>query len=221
MGKGSDTGVSSGVSSGLQSDADALTKIAMSQQGNADKLFSASFPGFSQATQHAETLASGDPYALSRELSPQIQQITAATTGAKQNILNSAPNGGEKNLALEQADVARGAQVGSLTTNSSNNAFNTLAGLGSQGIGLGQNSTSEAISGLNAGAGVTGQIGTFQLQDQQLQAEQKGSSLGALSSLGGDAATLGAGALAGKGAAGAAAGGSSSLLGLAALAPFI
>lgn len=198
MGKGSSSGVSSGVSSGLQSDADALTAIATSQNASANQLFSTAFPGYAQATQHAETLASGDPYALMRANAPAIAQIGAATTGAKQNILNSAPNGGEKNLALEQADVARGAQIGSLTTNSYNNAFNTLAGLGSQGIGLGQNASSQAISGFNSGAGVTGQIGNFQLQGQQLQAEKKGNSLGALSSLGGDAATLGGGALEGK-----------------------
>ena len=96
----------------------ALTKIAQQQEGNAQTLFSESNPGFQQAEQFNQTLASGDPYAISRAISPATQQISEATAGAKQNIMNNAPSGGEKTLALENADVSQGAQVGKAATKS-------------------------------------------------------------------------------------------------------
>jgi hypothetical protein len=49
-------------------------------------------------------------------------------------------------------------------------------------------------------------LGGLQLQSQQIQAEQKGSSMGLLGSLAGDATSLGTAHMAGKGGADAIAG---------------
>ena len=126
MGKSNSAGLSPQVSSGLQANSDALTQIAQQQNANAQKLFQEANPGFQSAENFYGTLSTGDPYAIARAISPATQQISQATTGAKQNIMNNAPSGGEKTLALEQADVNQGAQVGQAATGSFLNSFNAL-----------------------------------------------------------------------------------------------
>lgn len=193
-----DFGASSSVTSGLQSDASALTQIAQQQASQGSALFNTSFPGFQQAEQQASSLASGSPYKIAQAVAPVAQQADASAAAAKQNILQNGPAGGEKTLALENVDVNRGATVGNAASGAYLNSFNTLAGLGSQGIGLGQSSTGLGISGLSSGASTLSTLGGLQLQGQQLGAQAKGNGLGALSSLGSDAAQLGS-AYMGKG----------------------
>lgn len=176
----------------MQADQDALVKLAQGQAANADKLFGASFPGFQKAESLYSSLASGDPYAIARATAPVAQQSDQAAGAAKKNILQNGPAGGEKNLALENVDVNRGAAVGDAAAKGYLNSFNALAALSGQGVGESQTATSTAMSGFGSAANIAG-------QQQQFQVEQKGNSLGALSSLGGDAATLGGGALASKG----------------------
>lgn len=201
MGKGS-TGASDSVTSGLQSDATALTQIASQQAGQGQQLFNASFPGFQAAEQHAQQLSSGNPYMLAQATAPVAQQADAAAAASKQNILQNGPAGGEKNLALENVDVNRGATVGNAASSSYLNSFNTLAGLSGQGIGMGQGSTSLGISGYGGAGSQLSSLGGLQLQGQQLQAQEKGNSLGALSSLGGDAASIIGGTSSSSGASG-------------------
>ncbi len=162
----------------------ALTSIAQTQSGNANQLFQASFPGFQSAENFNQTLSTGDPYAIARAVAPADQQITAATTGARNNILNNAPAGGEKNLALEQASVNQGAQTGSVASQGYLNSFNSLAQLAGSGIGLGNSAAGTAISGL--GSANQG-FGNVVNQGNQ----QKGATLGALGSLAGVGGTLG------------------------------
>lgn len=189
MGKGGN-GVSSGVSAGEQANSNALIQIAQAQQGQSSQLFSSAFPGFQQAEQYQQSLASGDPYAISRAIAPAAQQADTAAGAAKANILNTGPAGGEKTLALEQVDVNRGAQVGQAATSGYTNSFGALASLAGQGVGESQSAAGLGISGLNSSSQTLGTIGSQQIQAQQLQQEQKGNTLGALGSLGGDAATL-------------------------------
>jgi hypothetical protein len=185
MGK-SATGVSPAVSSAEVSNSNALTAIAQQQNQNSQTLFNESNPGFVTAENQYQTLASGDPYAISRAVAPQVQQISQATAGAKQNIMNNAPAGGEKALALESADVAQGAKVGDVSTGAIGGSFNALAQLAGQGTSESNASANTAISGLGTSTSGFGQIGQQQIEQQQLQAQQKGQSLGAFSSLGGD-----------------------------------
>ena len=109
MGKSS--GLSQSVQDSEAANATALTQIAQAQEGRADQLFQESNPGFVSAENFYQNLSTGDPYAISRAISPATQQIAQATAGAKQNIMNNAPASGATTLALQQADVSQGAQV--------------------------------------------------------------------------------------------------------------
>lgn len=160
----------------------ALTALATQSQQQGEQLFNTTFPGLQTAENAAATLASGDPSAIARLIAPATQQITQATAGAKQNILNNAPSGGEKNLALESADVSQGAQVGSLASQGYNNSFNSLAQLAGQGVSQGQGATGLAISGLNASNQGLGNV-------VQQNIQEKGASLGAITGLGSTAAS--------------------------------
>jgi hypothetical protein len=189
MGK-SATGVSSDVTAAETSNSNALTAIAQQQNQNSQTLFNESNPGFQTAENQYATLASGNPYAISRAVAPQVQQISQATAGAKQNIMNNAPAGGEKAIALESADVAQGAKVGDVSTGAIGGSFNALAQLAGQGTGESNASANTAISGLGTSNSGFGQIGQQQIQQQQLQAQQKGQSLSAFGGLGGDVAGM-------------------------------
>ena len=184
MGK-SNSGLSPQIQSQMESNDTALTQIAQQSANQSSQLFNEVNPGLNAAESFYGTLASGDPYAIARAVAPQTQQISQSTAGAKQNITNNAPSGGEKNLALEQADVSQGAQVGQVSSGAVSNSYNALASLASQGTGESISAAGTGISGFNSANQGLGQLG-------QLQIMQKGAQLGALTSLGTDAATLGA-----------------------------
>jgi len=177
--------VSPAVSSAETNASNALVALANQQQGQGNQLFTASFPGFQTAEDFYDSLASGDPYAVFNAIAPVTQQVDLATAAAKKNILQNGPPGGQTNLAIEQADVNRGAQVGNLATSAYLGAPNALAQLASQGVGESLSSTGQAISAQSAGAQAIGQLGSQQLQAQQINAEEKGQTFGALSSLAG------------------------------------
>lgn len=214
-GIGGGKGLSNQVSQGISSDASALQGLATQQQSNSSNLFNASFPGFGQAENFYTALSSGDPTAISRATAPAAQQINSASVGARQNILNNDPSGGEKNLALEQSRVSQGAQVGQTASSGYLNSFNSLAQLAGQGIGQSTAAAGTGISGFGAANQGLGQLGNIQMQ-------QKGASLGALGGLAGDATQLGSADLGAKGGSaagkGAGAGGAAAKGGTDALA---
>lgn len=194
-----------------------MTAIASSQASQGSELFNTAFPAFQAATQRAEQLSSGNPYLLASATAPVAQQADSAAAAAKQNILQNGPAGGEKNLALEQVDVNRGATVGNAASGSYLNSFNALAGLGTQGIGLGQNATSLGISGYGSAGSQLTNLGGLQLQGQQLGIQQKGQTLGLVESLAADSTSLATGGKSsGGGAAGGGAAGGDALAALAA-----
>jgi hypothetical protein len=149
-------------------------------------LFNLALPGLQEATKYYGTLASGDPAALARANAPAIQQITGASNSAKQNIVQDNPRGGERNLALEEADISKGAQISNLTTGSYTNAFGSLAGLGGQNVSQGTAATGTGLQGLNSAANQYGNL-------QQLNNQQKATQLGFASSLAGAGASIAGG----------------------------
>jgi hypothetical protein len=161
----------------------ASTGQQSAQEGST--LFNLALPGLTQTEGYYGKLASGDPAALSRANAPAIQQITGQSNQAKQNIIADQPRGGERNLALEEADINKGAQISNLTTGSYLNAFPSLAGLGGQNVSQGTAATSTGLQGMNAAANQYGQL-------QQLNNEQKSTMLGFASSLAGAGATIAA-----------------------------
>lgn len=156
----------------------ALVQLAQGQANNSNQLFGAAFPGFQSSEDFYRSLSTGDPTAIARAIAPAAQQINQATSGARQNILNNTPAGGERNLALDQADLNQGAQVGSTASNGYLNSFNALAGLAGQGVNQSIGAAGAGTSGYGAANQGLGQAG-------QLGIEQKGAQLGAVGSLAG------------------------------------
>lgn len=175
-------------------DANQLTALATQQAGNSQTLFNLGLPGLQTSENFYSSLASGDPDLISKIIAPASQQIQTATAGAKQNILNTAPAGGEKNLAIEQADVSQGAQIGNLASQGYTAAFPALAQLGGQNVNANISSAGAATSAFgganNALSGVVGE-----------NIQQKGATLGAVGGGLGDAATLGAAGITAGGSA--------------------
>lgn len=161
------------------------TDIAKTQSERSGELFSAAFPGFQQSENYYQTLASGDPAAISRAIAPATQQINAQAQGNKKRIEEDAPRGGEKNLALAENEINKGAMIGETATKSFLDSFKSLAGLAGQGIGESTSSAGTAISGLSAAGNQYSNIA-------QQQAEGKASQLGFISSLAGSATSMAA-----------------------------
>ena len=74
-GKGG-SGVSPEVSQGELANQSALVQIAQQQNQRAGQLFNESYPGFVKAEDFYQTLATGDPYAISRAIASASEQIT-------------------------------------------------------------------------------------------------------------------------------------------------
>ncbi len=161
------------------------TGAQSAQEGST--LFNLALPGLQQATSYYGKLASGDPNALARANAPAIQQITGQSNEQLKNIMQNAPRGGARDLALSEADLSKGAQISNLTTGSYTNAFPSLASLGGQNVGQGTSATSAGLQGMNAAANQYGNL-------QQLNNEQKSTMLGFGASLAGAGASV-AGAL--------------------------
>ena len=175
---GKSSGLSDSVQQGELANSTALTQLAQGQAANSTQLFKSAFPGFQSAENFYGDLSTGDPSQIARAIAPAAQQINAQTVGARTNIMNNTPAGGERNLALEQADVNQGAQVGNIASSGYLNSFNALAQLAGQGV-------NQSISAGSAGTSAYGTAnqGLGQLGNQQI--EQKGAQLGAVGSLAG------------------------------------
>ena len=160
-----------------------LTGLLNQQQGESNQLFNLAFPGMQQAQDFYSALASGSPDLIAKVTAPAAQQVSQATAGAKQNIMQTTPAGGEKNLALENANVSQGAQLGALASQGYTGSFNALAQMGSGGVSQSQGAASTAI---NAGGAAGQQWGS--LVNEHIQ--QKGADMGAFGGLAGDATSL-------------------------------
>jgi hypothetical protein len=139
-------------------DANSLTGLAEQQGANSQQLFNLAFPGMQQSEQFYSSLASGNPNLIASAIAPAAQQIQQQSAGAKQNILSTAPAGGERNLAIQQVDVNQGAQVGALASQGYTSAFPALAQLGGQGAGLAQGAAGQATSAYGQSSSALGSV---------------------------------------------------------------
>lgn len=176
----------------IQSIAQQMVATGKQQDTEGAQLFNMALPGLEASESYYGKLAGGDPNALARANAPAIQGITQATNSAKQNIVQNNTRGGERNLALEEADLSKGAQIGNLTTQSYTNAFGNMAQLGGQNVGQGTAATSAGTQALNAGASQYGNLLNINAQD-------KASTMGFLGSLAGAGGEIGAAAVKGNG----------------------
>lgn len=181
-------GKPSGESDALQASqghlADIMAATGKQSAKEGSTLFNLALPGLEKSESYFGKLASGDPNALATANAPAIQQITGQSDAAKKNIMQDNPRGGERGLALQEADINKGAQISQLTTGSYLKSFESLAGLGGQNVSQGNAATGTGLQGMNAAANQYGQL-------QQINNEQKSTQLGFLSSLAGAGAELG------------------------------
>jgi hypothetical protein len=147
------------------------------------QLFNLALPGLEQSEAYYGKLASGDPHAIARANAPAIAGITQSNNAAKTSITQDSPRGGQQNLALEQADLTKGAQIGNLTTQSYTNAFPSLSSLGGQNVSQGTAATGVGLQGMQ---GAASQYGSLLSNN----AAQKASTLGFAGSLAGAGAEL-------------------------------
>ena len=180
---GKPSGESAGLQSAQQNLANVMASTGQQSAQEGSTLFNLALPGLTQTEGYYGKLASGDPAALARANAPAIQDITNNSNQAKSNIIADQPRGGERNLALEEADISKGGQISNLTTSSYLQAFPSLAGLGGQNVSQGTAATGTGLQGMNAAANQYGQL-------QQLSNESKATQLGFITSLAGAGASI-------------------------------
>jgi hypothetical protein len=177
-------------SSAIAGLASQMTKTGEQTTLEGSDLFNLALPGLTQAESYYGKLASGSPQALATANAPAIAGITQATDSAKASIVQDNPRGGQTNLALENADLSKGAQIGNLTTGSYTSAYGSLAGLGGQNVSQGNASTATGVQAMQGAAN----------QYQGLlsnNASDKASTLGMFGGLGSGIGEVAGGALAG------------------------
>lgn len=192
MGKGgsSATATDPAIQQGMLANSTALVDIAKQQSDNSKELFNLTEPGLKTAEDFYSTLASGDPAAILKATAPVAQQTAQSAAGAKSSILANSPQGGERNLALEEVDVNRGAINSKAAAGSVLGAPNALAALSGQGVGESIAAAGTGISGISSSnQGLLG-LGNLNLGQEQIKAEEKGNFLAAMGEGAKAAATL-------------------------------
>ena len=141
-GKGSTPGPQQNVTQGETQDQSALAQLVNQSTQQSNQLYNLTEPGLASAENFYQTLSAGDPAAIMRAVAPTAQAASQAQQGANANIMANDPAGGEKNLALEQSNIARQSQIASTASGASLNAPNALGQLAGQGIGESQQGAS-------------------------------------------------------------------------------
>lgn len=158
--------------------------LAQQQDARAKQLFDLSLPGLKTATNHYEDLASGDSSAIFKAVAPGVQATSKQFDTAKQNISDTMPRGGERNLAMEETDISKAGAVGNQINQAYEGSFNALASIAGKTAGLSVNEIANAISAFGGASNTASNIAS---QEE----EGKAAMLGMIGSLGGSAAELG------------------------------
>lgn len=159
--------------------------LAQQQDARAKQLFDLSMPGLKTATSHYQDLASGDSDAIFKAVAPGVQSTSKKFDQAKQNISDTMPRGGERNLAMEETDISKAGAVGNTINQAYEGSFNALASIAGKSAGLSINEVANAIAAFGGASNTSSNLAN---QEES----GKASLMGMIGSLGGDAATLGA-----------------------------
>jgi hypothetical protein len=154
-------------------------------QANANQLFQESNPGFMQAENYYQQLASGNPQQIFSAIAPAVGQINTASQGAAQQIAQNLPRGGVEQMAQANLQQQRAGQVGNLATQAYTSAFPALGALSQGGLGLSANQMSNAIGAGSVASGSNQAV-------MQANAAGKGSTMGFAGSLAGAGGEKGA-----------------------------
>lgn len=193
MSGGPNYGQEQSIASSQQNLAQEQAAIAGPAQANANDLYNLTKPGLATAESYYNKLATGNPSAIQTAIAPASEKIAASSEAAKQNILRTTPRGGEQNLALEQADIAKASGIGTLATTAYTGSFPALASLAGEGVGLSLNELQSALSAFSGSGTSLAGAGTTAGNVANQQAEGKASTLGLVGSLAGAAGTAAGG----------------------------
>jgi hypothetical protein len=182
---GKSSGVSESVQQGELANSTALTQIAEQQASNANQLYQLTEPGLQQSEDFYQTLAAGNPNAIMKAIAPTAQAANESAAGARSNIMANSPAGGEKNLALEATDVNRGSTIAKTISSATTGSYDKLGQLAGQGVGESISAAGTGIQGLGTANQGLSALGQQQLESQQINAQEKGNMLGAVTGLGG------------------------------------
>jgi len=157
--------------------------LALEQQQNqrSQQLYNLTYPGIQSAESFYQQLSTGNPQAIQTATAPATEQIAKNYQQASQNISQTMPRGGARDLALQQAQISEAGQIGSTEANAYLGSFPALANLAQGGIGL---SLGEVTSALSAFGGAS----SSNQASAQMNSAGKAQTLGFIGALGGDAA---------------------------------
>ena len=184
-----------------QSSIDAQVNLQNTEANLLKQYSNFALPNLGTASDYWGQILSGGP-AAQRATAPYAQMINTQATQARNNIINTLPAGGEKNLALAQLPIQTATNVAKLYQGQGPQAAGALQGLALGAGGLGTGSGSVASS---TGAGLL----NASIAQQQMKSQMAGG-------IGGGLGTLLGGVLGSS--AGAASGGASVAAKLAGLA---
>lgn len=156
--------------------------LANKQDKRADTLFNLTEPGLQLTESFYKTLASGDPAQIQKATAPATEAIASNYERAKSNISENMPRGGARDLAIQEADISKAAQIGGTKAQAYLGSFPALASLAGQGIGLSLNEVSTALSAFQGASASNQSAGN-------MEGEGKAQTLGFIASLGQSAAT--------------------------------
>jgi hypothetical protein len=164
----------------LNKNAGSQSSLANSLERQGGKVFSLSYPAFTKALDHYQTLLSGNRGAVGAYMSPIMQQVNDTYKGAATGIERGAMRGGERDQALAGLKQQQAGQVGGAQMSMMPAAAQGLSGLAQSGLGTARDYGSIAGYTRQGGSATYNDL----LQNQQAQdklewerASQTGSSL--------------------------------------------
>jgi hypothetical protein len=175
-----------GPSQSTQDTQQQLTKeqiqLAQQQDARSQQLFNLTEPGLQLTESFYKKLASGDPTQIQQATAPATEQIASNVEQSKKAISAEMPRGGARDVALQEADITKSAEIGNTKAQAYLGSFPALASLAGTGIGLSINEVTQALSAFQGASSSNQAAG-------QMEGAGKAQTLGFLGSLGNSAAT--------------------------------
>lgn len=120
--------------------------MGQSQDARSQQLYNLTLPGLTSAENFYQQLSTGNPQAIQTATAPATEQIAKNYQQAANNISTTMPRGGARDLALQESEISKAGQIGSVEANAYLGSFPALASLAEGGIGLSINEVTQALS---------------------------------------------------------------------------
>jgi hypothetical protein len=140
----------------------AQVKLAQEAEARNSELFKLTEPGLKTAEDYYTKLSTGDPHAIFQAIAPAAEQVATQFNASKQNIADTSPRGGVRDLAMAETDMGKAGQIGRLGSQTFLSSFPALASLAGQGIGLSLGELSNSISAFGGASSTINNLGNQQ-----------------------------------------------------------